>query len=311
MRNATPGLLRAALMSNAAFSLVSGLLLALVPARAADLLGSNGMGVLRALGVGLVVFSLWVGLASRRARVRPLEVLLISMADFAWVLGSFTLLSFMPHVFNATGAWLFAGVAAVVAAFGVAQLTGLRRYLKERVPGLGDFRYCIAVDVDTNPEAMWRVVSDLGAIARYLPTLSSSRVLAGTGEHSEKPADCVGQVRECRSKRGEQWAEEVTRFDSEERAFDVRFLTDSSGFPFPMSVMHGGWQVSPLPEGRSRVRVWWSLTPSVPFARFLVVALMAAAADRDFPAVIGRMAAAAKGEPVPETPVNRLVAGVC
>jgi hypothetical protein len=303
-------LLRAALVSNSAFSLASGLLLALAPASVASLLGGNHVGVLPVVGMGLVVFSLQVGFASQRVRVRPLEALLISLADFAWALGSLGLLAVMPGAFSPDGAWVFAGVATLVAAFGVAQLVGLRGYLKERTPGLGEFRYCLAVDVDANLEAMWSVLSDLGAIARYLPTLASSGLRKAT-TGSDQGSGNFGQVRECTSTRGQRWAEEVTGFDPRGHAFALRFLTQEPGFPFPMRIMHGGWQVAPVREGHCRVSVWWSLTPSVPFAGLAVVALMAASVDRDFPAVIARMAAAAMGEPLPVKPAAKLAAGYC
>lgn len=302
-------LLRAALVSNAAFSLVSGLLLALVPASVAALFSYDQTGLLRAVGLGLVAFSLQVAFTGQRARVRPLEVLFISLADLSWVVGSLVLLILFPKSFSLTCSWLFAGVAVVVAVFGVAQLIGLHRSLAEPTPGMGAYRYCLAVDVEASPEAMWRVVSDLGSIARYLPSLASSalrEVAAGRDSSA-----FVGRVRECASTRQEHWAEEVTRFDPEGRAFDVRFLTDEPGFPFPMRVMHGGWQVLALPGGQSRVAVWWSLTPKVPFGGLAVVALMAASVDSDFPAVIARMAADAMGQPLPEKPGAKLAQVYC
>ena len=297
-------LLKTALLSNAAFSLVSGLLLALAPVGMGHLLDADHPGLLRVVGVGLAMFALMVVLAGRRERIRPLEVLLISLADFGWVVGSLALVLASPDSFGPTGRWLLAGVAVVVAAFGVAQLTGLRRTLLEPTPGRGEYRYCIAVDVEARPEAMWRVLSDLGAISRYLPTLASSSL-------REVAAGCdssigVGRVRECVSTQQQHWAEEVTRFDSEERAFEVRFLADEPGFPFPMQVMHGGWQVLAQPDGHSRVIVWWSLTPKVPFGGLAVVALLSASVDRSFPAVIGRMASDATVEiPVHEKPAFR------
>ncbi|MFN0246842.1 MAG: SRPBCC family protein [Kofleriaceae bacterium] len=275
----------------------------------ADLLGNDHPGLLRAVGVGLAVFSVVVALAGRRPRIRPLDVLAISLADFAWAAGSLALLVGYPDSFGQTGSWLFAGVAVVVAAFGVAQLVGLRRTVVEPTPGLGEYRYCLAVDVEATPEAMWRVLSNLGAISRYLPTLAASSL-------REVAAGCesgigVGRVRECVSTRQQHWAEEVTRFDPEAREFDVRFLADEPGFPFPMRVMHGGWKVLALPDRRSRVIVWWSLTPKVPFMGLPVVAFLSASVDRAFPAVIARMAADATGQPLREKPVATLAGVTC
>lgn len=106
---------------------------------------------------------------------------MISLADLAWVSGSLALLVGYPDSFGLTGSWMFAGVAVVVAAFGVAQLTGLRA-TSQRLR----LRRCVRFD------------SSIG----------------------------VGRVRECASTRQQRWAEEVTRFDPEARALDVRFLAD-------------------------------------------------------------------------------------
>src|SRR5690606_13009092 len=126
-----PSLLQAALRSNAAFSLVSGLLLLFFPGTIAALLGYDELGLLGGVGFGLVVFSLLVGSAARRKRIRPLEVLLISLADCSWILGSLAFLLLLPESFSLTSASLVGGVAAVVGAFAGVQFRTLRRFLAE------------------------------------------------------------------------------------------------------------------------------------------------------------------------------------
>ena len=214
---------------------------------------------------------------------------------------------FGPDLFNATGLWVVAMVAVAVAIFGIAQLMGLRRYLAEHRADLGRYRYCVAVDVAAAEEAVWRVVSDLGAIAEYVPSLASSRLVANKGSSQ----GALSSRRQCTSMRGDRWSEHITRFDEERHAFDVRFATEAPDFPFPLRVMHGGWQLESRPSGHTRVAVWWSLTPKVPLAGLVIVALMAASVDRDFPAIIERMAATANGLPHPTKPRSKLIPAYC
>ncbi len=307
--------LRLALLSNAAFSLVSGVLLLLVPTTMAGLLGYDQLGILRTVGLLLMIFAGLVALSGLRERIRPIEVMLISGADFGWVVGSLGLLTFLPESFSLLGARLFGGVAAIVGAFGVAQLTTLRRFLTSTTPALGKYRYCVAIDVNADAASMWRIVSNLAEIARYLPSLASSRLrVDNTNSPENATPDSgvdVGRVRECVSIRQQQWAEEVTQFDPAGRAFQVKFLTDEPGFPFPMSSMHGGWQVLALARGKSRVTVWWAITPKLPFLGLATLALLAASVDRDFPRIIARMARDAKGRRQPEKLVAKLANTYC
>jgi hypothetical protein len=148
------------------------------------------------------------------------------------------------------------------------------------------------------------VISDLGSISRYMPELAQSEIRGGL------PAG-VGAVRACRHEQGHRWAEQCTAFDEQAMKFDVRFLTEEAGFPYPMRAMHGGWQVEPR-VGGSRVTVWWSVTPSVRFVPpWLVVALMGASIDRSFPKLVERMSAAALGRPVQRSSTARPAAVLC
>jgi hypothetical protein len=191
-------------------------------------------------------------------------------------------------------------VAVLAALLALAQLRALRGALREQEPGLGDWRYCLAVDAQASPVALWRVVGRVGDIARYMPELASSEL---RGE----AAPGVGAVRACRDRAGVAWAEAVTRYDAEVLCFEVRFLHEEAGFPFPVEKMFGGWRILPQ-DGGSRVEIWWSLTPSARLFPWLVVALMGLRVDRSLAAVVARMDAAARGEPVPVRPQRSSVA---
>ncbi len=59
--------------------------------------------------------------------------------------------------------------------------------------------------------------------------------------------------------------------------------------------MRGGWQVTPIARG-SEVTIWWEFVPKSRMLAPLLVALFGYQADRDFPRIIQRIGAQARGE---------------
>lgn len=124
---ARPALLGRALIGNAVFSAVSGLVLLLATEPAAAWLGVPEVWLLRSLGGGLVAFGAGLLLLARSDRPRRGLVVAASASDFAWVAGSALLLLGFPDLLTPDGRAAVAGVAVVVAGLGGAQLVGLRR----------------------------------------------------------------------------------------------------------------------------------------------------------------------------------------
>lgn len=126
--------LKRALAANAVFSAVSGALLVVAAPMVAGLIltgpfslfGVGETALLRVLGGGLLIFAAIVGWTERQARPSAPVVVAISLADFGWVLGSALLLALGASAFTASGSALVIAVAALVLAFGVLQLGGLR-----------------------------------------------------------------------------------------------------------------------------------------------------------------------------------------
>jgi hypothetical protein len=116
--------LRCALLGNALFSLVTGLSMAVAPALLGEILGTSPA-VLQMVGIALLLFAGWLAYLGRCRSIAGKWVILASVNDFAWVVGTAVLLVGWPGVFNATGRATAVGVAVIVGAFGVAQLCGL------------------------------------------------------------------------------------------------------------------------------------------------------------------------------------------
>ena len=243
--------------------------------------------LLQGIGAGLLLFAGDLVFQATRPRVVPARALVASLGDFAWVLGSVALLVFVP--FSPLGAGLVAGVAGLVGAFGLAQLAGIERVYRDPEPGRGQHRVCVSVATDVAPPLLWPTIRDLAHIEAYSPELA--RTFLRDDADPE-----VGAVRECHDTRGQRWAEHVERLDDAARALEVRFLTHEPGFPFPMRVMFGGWQVHPRAEG-SRVEIWWSVTLLRPWLAPLMLPLLESRGARGMFAVVQRMAGAPEAIP--------------
>ena len=118
-------LLRAALLANAAFSTLSGLIILFAPAWVARVLGLSGDVNLMILGIGLIAFAAILVTNARRQQVKRSEAWIAVSLDLAWVLGSYTIIFLVP--FSPAGTWIVALVAELVLLFAVLQFMGIRR----------------------------------------------------------------------------------------------------------------------------------------------------------------------------------------
>lgn len=271
--------LRAALLANAAFSVSCALLMILKPSLVGDLLGIQAPWMLRGVGLGLGLFAADLIHQATRPRMAAWRALYASVADFLWVFGTFLWIVFFPETLSGAGLAIVLAVAGIVFVFGAWQLWTIDR--AHKVPGTGMSRHCILVNVSAPADAMWSVVSRMGDIKDYMPSLKSSEILDG-----KRPG--VGAVRRCVDRRGKSWSEECVEYNAG-RSFVVRFRTEAPDFPFPAKAMKGGWEVTPAAEG-SEVKVWWELAPKPRCLAPVMIPLLAWQVDRDFAEVIRRMA---------------------
>ncbi|MBD2329310.1 SRPBCC family protein [Alkalinema sp. FACHB-956] len=232
-----------------------------------------------AVGVGLTVFAVDLLHQSTGRRMATWRALYASGADFLWVLGSVMLLGLFPDVLSRSGQIWVMAVAGVVLMLGLWQVWAIAK--AHQVQGKAQYRHCILVETNAPADVMWQVVSRLGAIKNYMPSLKNSVILDG-----RSPG--IGAVRMCEDHTGKRWSEQCTEFN-DGRGFKVRFLSEEPDFPFPAKTMQGGWEVFPTRHG-SQVRVWWELVPKQKWLTPIVLPLLAFQADRDFPTIIQRMA---------------------
>ena len=120
-------MLRLALRGNGAFSLVSGLILAVGARPIALFMGAGSTAVYLILGIALIIFGLdlfWV--AAKDVIDRRLAWTAVIL-DIIWVVASYTLLLGGWLSLAPAGNWTIALLAEAVAVFAIWQIIGLRR----------------------------------------------------------------------------------------------------------------------------------------------------------------------------------------
>ena len=111
--------LKRVLLTNAAFSALSGLVLILGATFLSGLFGEAHPWIFRGIGIGLLLFAGDMLATCRSPRVSRAKALYFSYSDLGWVLGSIALLIAAP--LSAAAAAIVAGVALIVLVLGVAQ----------------------------------------------------------------------------------------------------------------------------------------------------------------------------------------------
>jgi hypothetical protein len=124
-------LLRRALVANASFSAISGLVLVFAQRRVVQLLGLPDTINLISVGISLLVFAAMLVVFARKERLKLSDAWIAVTLDAAWVLGSYPLLLVAP--FSTSGKWVVGIVAEVVMVFALLQWLGIRRIGKRSI----------------------------------------------------------------------------------------------------------------------------------------------------------------------------------
>ncbi len=126
MRNEEKNL-RGALIANAVFSFISGLLFIVLPQQLAQLMGLVYPHWLIFIGVGLLGFVVTILLLLFKPRFIPSQVKAIIYLDWGWVIGSMLFILIDPLHFTLKGLVIVAMLAMVVATLAIWQGKALRK----------------------------------------------------------------------------------------------------------------------------------------------------------------------------------------
>jgi hypothetical protein len=118
-------LLRRALLANACFSGLSGIVILLTEKPLALVLGAIKPSDLSALAISLIFFSAVLFRATRSANVSSIGAWIFVLLDMAWVIGSAAVI--LAGVLTVAGNWIVGLVADVVLLFAALQFIGIRK----------------------------------------------------------------------------------------------------------------------------------------------------------------------------------------
>jgi Polyketide cyclase / dehydrase and lipid transport len=282
--------LKSALLSNALFSMLSGLIFIMFGQPIAQLIGLGEAVIYHIVGIGLLGFASFVAWVGMQKPINTWLAALISMTDFLWVAGTILLVLLAFGALQPMGIFALLMIAAMVLFFGVRQLHGISLiYAMPNKPGV--HRLCVAVNTPASPDKMWAIIADLPSIGLYSPNLT--QVILRDGAKSG-----VDSVRQCTDVRGKTWGEHCTGYDNQKRRIEFEFLAHELGFPYPFKTMWGGWQVQQSGEG-STITIWFEITPKYGLVHPIILAVMASKIAGGFGEIVARMTAAAQGEAVP------------
>ena len=123
----SPFFLRRALGGNGIFSLSSGMISLVWANPLALILGVPSSFVLRAIGLVLMGYAGFLFWLAFRPTLQWRMVLLASLLDGGWVVGSGMLLLLPGMPLTEVGRWMIGGLALLVAGWGLLQVIGLTR----------------------------------------------------------------------------------------------------------------------------------------------------------------------------------------
>jgi ribosome-associated toxin RatA of RatAB toxin-antitoxin module len=221
-------LLKVALLANAFFSGLSGLVFVIAAAPLSDFMDLR-VEYLVIVGLGLLPYALMLTVAARQTPISLAQVEVFIVMDVLWVLGSIFILAVDLFNLSTGGQWLVLGLADVVLVMAVLQYLGLRRESTERPR----YSFEISRRVNVSLDSAWAVVADVAGYADYAPNLSRVEHVSGTG---------TGETRRCYDYRGLGWNETCVLWQ-ENRRYSYR--VDTSDYPYPLRYMQGTWEVQP------------------------------------------------------------------
>lgn len=129
-RDTSTSFLKRALYANAIFSGISGLDFIIFSNRITEFLGWSTTWLIPAIGIGLILFAVYIVMVARKATPNASQVKSIIASDIAWIILSCVII-FLPttNLLGLTngGKWAVAILADIVLVFAILQFLGLRR----------------------------------------------------------------------------------------------------------------------------------------------------------------------------------------
>lgn len=192
---------------NGLFSCLVGLVLLLLNQAVAVVLfhepATWGALTLRVLGVGLLVFSVYLAVLVVNRFVSKGAVMMIVYADMGWLIASAFVVLIDDRVLTDQGILIIDLTAIVVAICAIGQYVGARRIIPSKSRARVYLNHGVLVasvsrEVAASSHVVWAVMTDHPAYADVANNLSKVDIVSGEG---------LGMVRRCFGLKGENWTE--------------------------------------------------------------------------------------------------------
>ncbi len=231
--------LQKALLFNALFSGLCGIVLIAFHTQIASLFGVANSTVFWMIGIALLYF---IGTIIYEINKQGLRAILwIIVQDFLWVIASLILLLLDPFQLSFTGNLIIALVALAVLLMAVNQSLALAK-VDNIADSQGIKQIKFERTVQATKQATWKVISDVSNYYQVAPNIDGVTVISGKGE---------GMVRAC-SHGKDSWTETCTLWEEEKRyAFEVN--TSAPDYPYPFNYLQGYWEVEEITPSTTRI----------------------------------------------------------
>ena len=237
--------LQITLLSNALFSLLTGLSLIIFHSTIAGWFGNQNTIVFWVIGIGLLFFSYSVFIQIKSPKAHAVFYIIIQ--DIIWVLASVVILLINPFNIPIPGNQIIALVAFVVLSFGVGQSLGLAQM--DRIKEKGIKRITSERVINAIKEDTWKVISDVSNYHKVAPNLDHVEILSGERK---------GMIRRCSYKK-DSWTEVATLWEEGEK-FSFQVNTKAEDFPYPIKYMKGTWKVEEISENQTKITLMFDFT---------------------------------------------------
>lgn len=231
-----------ALLANALFSGLSGLVLIVFKDKIAHVFATSNTTVFWIVGTALIFFTATILFELKRQN--PLGVLLIIFQDLLWVLASIILLIFRPFAISAMGYTLIAIVALIVLGMALFQIKALARIDERNEDGTKQLRF--QRTVKATKAQVWKVISDVENYHKVAPNIDHVTLVSGKGE---------GLVRSC-SHGEDSWTETCTLWE-EEKQYAFLVNTNAPDYPYPLKYLKGTWKVEAVSPSTTQIVMWF------------------------------------------------------
>lgn len=229
--------LQLALRLNAAFSMITGIIMVLFPETLATLFDIEITAPFWLIGIGLLLFSTAVYVVSRQSSIHLIQVFIIILLDIGWVIGSIAIIGLGLFGISAGEQLAIAGVGFIVLGFALHQSYALMHiHSTGKTATRKAFQFTRGVHGDR--KTVWNVISDLNNYHNIAPNIDETHIVSGEGE---------GMVRSC-SSGGNSWSETCTVWEPGQK---YSFLIDTAApdYPYPLKYLQGTWAVNPSSNG--------------------------------------------------------------